>query len=151
MILDKIENINLYNNISVLFSQALVFLRNTDFSKLDDGKYYLQNDNLFYIVQRYETKPFNEGKLEAHQKYIDVQYLVTGEEYFGHAFLDDLSVSQPYDQEKDCIFYHQPQKITTLKLLPQMFAVFFPHDAHIPCRHLDLPNQVLKVVVKIKA
>ncbi|MFA6408798.1 MAG: YhcH/YjgK/YiaL family protein [Gammaproteobacteria bacterium] len=150
MILDKIENIGLYDNTSSLLSQALKFLRDTDFTKQEEGKYFLEGDDLFYMVQRCETKPFLEGELEAHKKYIDIQYLVSGEEYFGHAFLDDLSISKPYDTDKDCIFYSQPEKTTILRLLPRMFTVFFPHDAHMPCRHLDYPTKLLKVIMKVK-
>lgn len=149
MIVDKIENIKSYKNLSQNINQALTFITNTDFTNTKDGKYNINND-MFYIVQRYETKPFAEGELEAHKEYIDIQYIVTGTEVCGHALLDDLKIEQPYNKEKDIAFYHQPQNINIINLTAAMFCIFFPHDAHMPCRYLDHALEVLKVVVKVR-
>ncbi len=150
MIIDKIENIDFYSNIPEKIAKALTFLKNTNFTDQQDGKHPIEGNNLFYIVQRYQTKPLTEGKFEAHKKYIDIQYLVSGEEIIGYTPLDNLEIVEPYNEQNDCAFYKAPEKITTLFLTPGSFAIFFPHDAHMPCRQLNTPTDVLKVVVKVK-
>jgi biofilm protein TabA len=150
MIIDKIENIKFYSNISEKISKALTFLKNTKFIDQQNGKYQIEDNDLFYIVQRYQTKPLAEGKFEAHKKYIDIQYLVSGKEIIGYAPLVNLAIIEPYNDKTDVAFYKAPENFTTLLLTPGSFAIFFPHDAHLPCRQLNTPEDVLKVVVKVK-
>ena len=90
MILDKINNANLYKGISENLDKALYVLQTQDFAAKEDGKYVVDGDNVFYMVQRYTTKPLDQGKLEAHKKYIDIQMLVKGSEIIGYANLEGL-------------------------------------------------------------
>lgn len=149
MIVDKIKNIKAYTGLSANICKALELLKNTDFSAVKDGKYEV-SDKMFYIVQRYVSQPFNDGKIEAHKKYIDVQYIASGAEIIGHAFLDDLVLMQDYDIATDCMFYQRPNYATAIHLQAGDFCVFYPHDGHMPCRYLDAAGDILKVVVKIE-
>jgi len=64
MIIDKIENSNLYTNLSKVIEKAFSYIKNTDFSRISDGKYEIEGENLFALVQEYQTKDLMEGKLE---------------------------------------------------------------------------------------
>ena len=150
MIVDKIENAHLYAGLSGKIAKALEILKDTDFAKKTDSRYDVDGDNLFYIVERYETNPVEQGRLEAHKKYIDVQFIAGGEEMLGYYPLDKLQIEQPYDEQKDIAFYKVPGKISSVNLEAGMFCVLFPQDAHMPCRQLAGPANVLKVVVKVK-
>jgi YhcH/YjgK/YiaL family protein len=79
MIIDKIENINLYKDINSRISKALDYIINTDLINLEPGKYDIDKENIFALINEYQTKPESEGKLEAHRKYIDVQYVIDGD------------------------------------------------------------------------
>ena len=81
MIFDTLENIKNYEGLGRVYT-ALKFLADTDFSKVELGRYELQGDDIFYMVQRYETDP-DKTISEAHKKYIDIQYMVDGEEIIG--------------------------------------------------------------------
>jgi YhcH/YjgK/YiaL family protein len=88
--------------------QALHYLRDHDFSKMADGKYTIA-DGITANVQRYETKPVAECRPESHEKYVDIQYIVEGEEYMGWCPLSpDLQVSEAYDAAKDVGFFCAP-------------------------------------------
>ncbi len=150
MIVDKIENAQLYADLSDDIAKALAFLKDTDFAQKKDGRYDIDGDNLYYIIQRYQTKPIGQGKLEAHRKYIDVQFVADGEELLGYAHLENLETQEPYNEEKDCVLYEVSENITNVTLMPGTFCILFPDDAHMPCRELNGPSNVLKVVVKVK-
>ena len=148
MIFDKLANAENYAGIGDGLKKALDFLVETDFSKLPDGKIEIDGDKLFAIAQSYQTKSLEESKWEAHRKYIDVQFIVSGGERIGVANIESLSVVTEYDQEKDCMFLEgDGDKIT---VSANDFAVLFPWDAHMPCVIADAPADVRKVVVKIK-
>ena len=78
MILDRIENMGLYEKLSG-FEAVVDFIKNTDIRNLPDGKYTLK-EGIYYMVMHYDTKPAEEGKWEAHRNYIDLQLVLEGTE-----------------------------------------------------------------------
>ena len=72
MIKDNIKNYKNYLGISNYFDEALKYLAQTDFSKLENGTYQIIQDKTFAIVQDYTSKPFEQGKFEAHEKFSDI-------------------------------------------------------------------------------
>jgi YhcH/YjgK/YiaL family protein len=150
MVIDKLENAYLYAGLSAKIEKGLEVLKDKKLSTKKDGRYDVDGGNLYYIVQRYTTKPIKEGRLEAHKKYIDIQFVASGEEVIGHSLLSQLNIEEPYDEAKDVVFYKVPDGINTIKLSKGMFCVLFPQDGHMPCCQLNGPSNVVKVVVKLK-
>ena len=150
MIVDKIENAYLYAGVSAKIKAGLEILKDEKLSTKKDGRYEVNGDELYYIVQRYTTKPIKEGRLEAHKKYIDIQFAAEGEELIGHCLLGQLNIEEPYDEGKDVAFYKVPEKINTIRLSERMFCILFPQDGHMPgCQAAGACN-ILKIVVKVK-
>jgi YhcH/YjgK/YiaL family protein len=149
MNLDRIENAHLYAGLHVRFPKAFEILKDKTLSQKEDGKYPLDSDNIYYTIQRYTTKPMNQGNLEAHRKYIDIQFLLSGVEILGYAPLKGLTTVEEYNPEKDIAFFHTPTDITKVKLESGLFCILFPDDAHLPCCHFAEPFEVRKVVIKI--
>ena len=148
MIFDRIENAALYENISPLIKKAFAYLKQTDFSKLENGKHIIEEDNLFAIVQEYETKNDADSKLEAHKKYIDVQYVISGEELIGVKPLINQTPCKDYDAENDYALYDD--SCSFIKVAPTQFAVLFPQDLHKPGIKINSPAKVKKVVMKVR-
>ncbi len=150
MVVDKLENAYLYTGLSAKIKKGLEVLKDRKLSTKENGRYEVDGDNLYYIIQRYTTKPIEQGRLEAHRKYIDIQFAAHGEEVIGHCLLGHLNVEEPYDEAKDVVFYKVPEKINTIKLGEGMFCILFPQDGHMPCCQVAGPCEVLKAVVKVK-
>ena len=149
MIVDRIENCRLYAPLSANLKKAFELLQDKSVLKQPDGRYEV-SDDIYYIVVRYQTKPASEAKLEAHKKYLDVQFVAAGEELIGFAPTSRLQIQTPYDKEKDFMLYNVPEKLSSLSLLQGMFSIFYPHDAHMPACQLNGPADVHKIVVKVK-
>jgi YhcH/YjgK/YiaL family protein len=113
------------------------------------GKYKVDGEELFYVVNEYETKPIEEGRLEIHRKYLDIQYIVSGEECIGAAPLERLLEETPYDGHNDLALYHYDPTMSKLHLKQGMFAIFWPNEPHMPGRSIDKIEKVKKIVVKI--
>jgi YhcH/YjgK/YiaL family protein len=150
MIADKLKNAVLYSGISERLARALELLKDRDIINKEDGRYELDGDNLFCLVQKYETSPADKCNCEAHKKYIDVQFIASGEELIQYANINDLEVKESYDDTKDKILYKPSAKMSSAILTSGMFAVYFPEDAHLPCAQVSGPSNVHKVVVKVK-
>jgi len=148
MILDKIENADLYANISENLKKGFDFLKNTDLLNAEIGKHEIDGKNVFALVSEYESKAHQDCRLEAHRTYADIQYIVSGKEAIGFATLNDQTVTAEYNADKDIIFFSGETEQLTVEA--GMFAVFFPQDVHRPCMRIGGPEKVKKVVVKVK-
>jgi len=148
MIIDKLKNASFYYGISEKIATALKYLEKTDLSEFQNGKYEIEGDDIFVIVQDYHTKPLLEGKFEAHRKYIDIQYIIKGVEKMGYTNVHKLKPSTEYDEKKDIIFFEGEGDFVTVE--EGFFAIFAPEDAHMPGIESITSEYVKKAVVKIK-
>ena len=147
MIFDSIAHIDAYKGIHPGVFKGLELLRDTDFSALEDTRYYVDGEDFFFFLTSYETQPLNDTP-EAHVKYIDIQCLLYGKEHMNVGALEDMTEEVLPRPEGDIRFYRGPTD--TVTLCPGKFAVLFPGDAHAPNIAVGAPEKVRKVVVKVK-
>ncbi|WP_068472372.1 YhcH/YjgK/YiaL family protein [Saccharicrinis aurantiacus] len=147
MIIDSLDNVKHYRYLNDRIKKAFEFLEEIDFETIEPGKYNVEGDEIFAIVSEYNTKKKEDARPEAHERYLDIQYIVKGSEYMGYAPLEDQDVSTPYDTEKDLVFYKAD--VDYIKVSEGMFAVFFPTDIHAPGAEIEKSEPVKKVVVKV--
>ncbi len=149
MILDKIENGNKYKCLSGRFAKAFEILKSGELESKEEGKYEVDGAALYYMVQRYVTKPVEERRFESHRRYADIQAVLSGKEAMGYTQVAGLEVTSAYDEEKDIMFFQTPDDYTNLKMNSGEFVVLFPDEAHMPQLQLGGPSQVLKIVFKV--
>ncbi|AZS14958.1 YhcH/YjgK/YiaL family protein [Paenibacillus lutimineralis] len=130
------------------------------------GKYELESEEMFAIVQEYTTMPICGQQYESHYSYIDIQYLVSGMERIGWKRYDEsLKISVNRLCEDDIQFYEDGFSLSETDKLsgkeswqregsdlimePGLFAVFFPTDLHRPCGHVHRESRIRKIVIKI--
>lgn len=105
---------------------------------------------IFVLKQAYFTKSRENAFFESHKKYIDVQYIVQGEEFMDVSSIENLTQLEPYSQENDFIKYQAQEKaFSSLFIKKGELAIFFPEDAHQPCILNQNPTIVYKAVIKI--
>ena len=150
MILDQLDSALMYGGLGERIMIGLSLLNEESVRDVVPGKHEVQGEDIFYIVDEYETKPVEEGRLEIHRKYLDIQYIVSGEECLGFAPLEGLTEETPYDGEKDLAFYHYEPTMSKLVLKQGSFAIFWPNEPHMPCRSIDKAETVKKIVVKVR-
>ena len=149
MIYDRLENVRLYFGEGSALGKALSWAQKFDASQ-GEGRHEIDGDNMYAMVMRYDTKAPSEQKFEAHQKYIDVQLLLEGEEIMDVS-IDEGGVSiNGYNGEKDAELWMQADNHCSVVLKPGRFAVLYPDDKHRPGCHLDGKKSVRKMVIKVK-
>lgn len=130
--------------------KALDFLRRADLDGLPDGRTDIDGDSVFALVQRYATRPVAAPTFENHLKYIDVQFIVSGEEVIGWAPVGAMTVTAAYDADVDiCFGTVAPGTWTPVRLAAGQLMVLWPEDAHAPKCAAAGPAQVMKIVVKV--
>ena len=132
------------------WDKAFAFLKSTDLATLEIKRYDIDGDNLYAPVSEYLTKNEEDAKFESHQKYIDIQYVISGVEQMSVAPLSmKKDIITPYDPVKDLEFMTVDQ-FNSFKATPEIFFIFFPSDIHRPSVKVGENSQVRKIVVKVK-
>lgn len=107
-------------------------------------------DDIFVLKQAYKTKERNECFFESHKKYIDIQYMVKGNEIMDVTHIDNLEIIKNYDEKTDFIKYENKcDDISSLLIGENELAIFYPTDAHQPCIKVDDSKLIYKAVIKI--
>ena len=114
------------------------------FEKVDLDK------NNFGLEQVYNSKEREQCFFESHRDYIDVQFILEGEEIIEVVDINDLVVNFPYDKEMDLVKYDDNKSSSVVKLKKGDIAIFYPRDGHMPCVRLNESVKVVKTAVKVK-
>jgi YhcH/YjgK/YiaL family protein len=146
MIIDQITNSNLYNTIHPRFKFAFDYIHQTDLASLAAGRIELDGENIFAILQKYNSKPVEQGFWEAHRRYIDLQMVLQGIEKIGYANISSLHQGD-YDNAKDFLPLFGIGDFLTLE--PGNFTLLLPQDAHMPGIAVNAPVPIRKLVIKI--
>lgn len=145
MIKDKLKNSKTYYNLGL--KKGFEWLKSQDLENIECKKYII-DDDLYANVQEYNTK--DDAKYEAHKNYIDIQYMIKGQESIGVTDRDNCSVCVDYDKEKDIEFLDCNVEEEYVCLEEGQFVVLYPQDAHKPSINYKGKHFVKKVVVKVK-
>ena len=130
-------------------ARALEIIEDLDWETVECGRYDV-DDELYYMVQEYETKFPEEARYEAHEKYVDIQYIVKGVERMEFAETSKLKVTEKYNPEKDVKVLKEPKVIDASIVEEGDYRIFYPEDAHRPglCVN-NTPSKVKKILAKI--
>jgi YhcH/YjgK/YiaL family protein len=131
------------------WEKAFRFLAETDLKTIATGRYELEGTDLYVNISEYISKDEKDAKCEAHLQYVDIQYVISGEEKISVVPLADTREATPYDEEKD-IYFMQPNYDTYYTANPDRFFIFFPGDAHRPSVKVKENAPVKKAVVKLR-
>jgi len=145
MILDHLDNAKRYAATHRLFAKAFEFLRRKDLASLAAGRHEVDGDRLYAVVVKADGAGCEKAALEAHRKYIDIQFIVSGTDEMGWRPLAQCAGSKGFDAAKDLEFFTD-RPAAWCAVRPGDFAVFFPSDAHAPGGGT---GPVHKVVVKV--
>ncbi len=146
MIVDYLANADRYGQLSARLAAGFAFLRRTDLAQLPDGRIGIEGNELFAIISRMAGRGREQSLLEAHRRYLDIQFVIAGEDSIGWLpTVDCRRVSAAYDQAKDIEFFFD-RPTTWLTVTAGVFAIFYPEDAHAP---LATEGLLHKAVVKV--
>lgn len=132
MFADRIENLKLYIPYNAKIKVICDYLAKTDIHALEVGKYDIA-DGVRVVVNAFTPKTREAARWETHRKYIDLQYLIEGDESMGYLPIDEVE-DAAYDAEKD-VSHPVPKagaNVSEIALETGSFAFLEPRDAHRP-------------------
>jgi biofilm protein TabA len=150
MIYTPVARAKKYDYLAGRFAKVYDFLAQENLAGLAVGTLSIQGDEIYALIQTYQTIPAEQCKIETHDRYIDVQFIVSGQERMGVVARDGLTAKAPYDPAKDCTFYEEPAEIGSLVMNAGDLVILTPEEAHKPKCICGEAQAVKKIVVKIK-
>jgi YhcH/YjgK/YiaL family protein len=147
MILDRIDNVRFYQNLSPNIKIALDYIKNLKVVDLKPGKINLAN-GITVTSFIYMGKDTSSVKFESHRTHLDLEYIVKGVELVQIAHPDLLRVKEAYDPSKDIKYYHDAEAYNQFKLNEGYFAIYYPDDAHKVGLKVN-ESEIYKVWVRI--
>ena len=146
VIINKLQHAERYYSMHPRFEKAFAFLRQEGLAELAADRYEIDGDRLFCMVSKGLGRSRSEAKLEAHRKYVDIQYVIAGADEMGFKPTANCkSIDTEYDADKDIGFFKdQPDSWTPVPA--GSFVIFLPQDAHAP---LVSSGEIHKAVSKI--
>lgn len=144
MVFDKIENAHLYDALSPDIAFGLQYLAMTNLAEQANGRIPL-NERITLSLSEYET--FIDRSWEAHDRCVDIQFVVRGEEIIEYANREQLEYVSTAADKDQVVFKGTGNRIL---MKAGYFAILFPDDVHKPKVAVDVPKNVKKAVLKIK-
>ncbi len=144
------ESLARFSSLNPYFPAAFAALEELekDFSA---GRHPVDGDNVYVNAAEYDTRDLDGAQMEAHRKYIDVMWMVSGEEIIGYCPVEELTeVTMPYDDAGDA-FLAKITRMTKVEMKAGDVCILFPEDGHAPSLHPTAgPSHVKKFIAKVR-
>jgi YhcH/YjgK/YiaL family protein len=146
MILDILDNADRYVELNTRFQAAMNFLRRSDLGELPTGRMEIDGNGLYAVVIKGPGRSPMDALIETHDRYIDIQYLISGDETIGWKARRDLGEPTDATDPRNDVTFYPDKPVSWTALTPGMMGIYFPEDAHMP---MLTGGEVHKVVVKV--
>lgn len=148
MILDTLLHAGRYSGLHPAFARAFGFLNTADLESLAPGRHDIDGDRMYVSIDHQVGRGRDGARLEAHRRYIDIQFTIDGDEEIGWSPLEACPTAAPYDAARDIRFFDSRPQVW-LAVPAGTFAIFFPEDAHAPLAgHGLLRKAIVKIQVR---
>ena len=151
MVIDRLDHAAQYYALGKGIETVLRwFAANTDGGRDLPAKTVLDGEQIFINGVNYTSEAKQQGQLEAHKRYIDVMYVVEGEEKFFYKPIAEVKqITMPYDAEKECQLAEIDADAAQVRFSAGHFLIFFPQDGHLAAQLWDKPCKVRKFIAKV--
>lgn len=134
---------------SARMAKALEFLARPDLAELAPGRHEIMGDEVFANVQELTTVRPGEKNYEAHRRYADIHYVISGTELIGVAPVAECAPVGEFSEADDFGLYTPGDREAWATLKPGDLVVTPPCDAHKPGCCPGEPAPLKKICVKV--
>jgi len=148
MIVDTLDNIDVYKELSDDIYAGLLFLRSVD-SDIELGVHTI-NSRVKAIIEKYDTACNKSLEFESHKHVVDIQCPVIGTERVFWSPIRGMDVKMPYDKKKDRTMFINPHPQSAyIDIGNGIFAIMFENDGHSPQHCVELSQAIKKITIKV--
>lgn len=151
MILTTVSQLNRYESLNPLFPKTFAALAELAGQPFEKGRHEVDGDRIYINAAEYDTRPAEGAGMEHHKRYIDVMWMVSGEETIGVCNTSQLTdITMPYSEKDDVALAKLVGVYTEVKIKTGDVVILFPEDAHAPSMQLNGAGHVQKLIAKVE-
>ena len=105
MIVATLDHLDTNDLTGKRFREAFDWIASQDLEALAPGRHDIDGDAVFANVFEFDTVPADQKHYEAHRRYYDIHFLISGQEKIGVAPVTELEPLQEFDDENDFCLY----------------------------------------------
>ena len=150
MILGEMSHKERYFNIHPKMKCAFDFLDNCFTEGIKPGKYQIDGKSIYAVAFLDNSGQKENLYYETHDKYIDVQCIISGCQTHWYLSREALQKDGGYDSKEDITLYLPQETECSLTLRRGEFAIYFPEDGHLPAVCVAEESPCIRVVIKIE-
>ena len=148
MIYGNIKNTEEYKFLNTNLQKCFEYIKNNDLKNLEKGSYEICGNDLFVNIVEYETTTEDKRFWEAHKNYLDLHFMLDGEEIINVNFIDNMK--QIEFVEKDDFLSLEGNKKSSILLEEGDFLICYPNDAHMTAIKVSDSKKIKKAIFKVK-
>lgn len=151
MIIGNTEHLALVPYLPAKLKHAIEYIRDNVNSNTPVGKYHIDGDRVFFMVSENSSRFIQDAEPEYHQRYIDIQIILQGQEGMAVSTLPPhTQVTDERLENDDIAFVKTPSEETMFVAQANDFVIFYPNEVHKPlCAVNNTLAKIRKVVVKV--
>ena len=148
MIIDTLQNLKKYTSLHPLFAQAEAYISGIALQEQPAGSLPIAEGlKAIFSKSPGKSKESSLQKFECHDKNIDIQVCISGNETIGWKPREKCtSANGEYNPEKDVRFFNDAPDMF-FELTDGQFVIFYPEDVHAP---MIGDGEIQKLVIKVK-
>ena len=151
MIHTTVTDLGRYSALNPYFPAAFETLSKMAAQPFVAGRHEVDGENIYVIALDYDTHPLEGAKSEAHKKYIDVMWIVSGKEQLGYyPTAAHKNITMEYNESNDCLLADIEKETTMAQFYAGDVVILFPEDGHAPGLDLDGTQHVQKLIAKVR-
>lgn len=148
MIYGNVKNKDEYSFLPQNLKKCFDYIQNNDLSNLQKGSYEIDGKDLFVNIVEYETTTEDNRFWEAHKNYLDLHFIINGEEIINVNFINNME-QKPFVEQDDFLPLEGDKK-TSVVLQKDDFLICYPNDAHMTAIQVEKPTNIKKAIFKVK-
>ena len=151
MILTTVSQLNRFTSLNPNFAKAFAALAELAAAPFMKGRHDVDGDKVYINAAEYDTRPVEVSGMEHHKRYIDVMWMVSGQETIGVCDTSELTeFTMAYSEKDDAALAKLVPVYTEVKIKAGDVVILFPEDAHAPSMQLDGLSHVQKLIAKVE-
>lgn len=148
MVFGNIHNLNEFSFLEKEVLECFSYANENDLLSYEKGSHEIDGETVFVNIVEYETKEREERFWEAHKNYIDLHFMLSGEERIDLNFIQNMK--QLEFVEKDDFLPLKGESNASVVLRDGDFLLCYPEDGHMTAIKNADSQTIKKAIFKIK-
>lgn len=149
MFYSNLKYVDQYPFLPEAFQKVWAYIRETDMGSLENGSYEIEGKDIFVNIASYTSMTREERNFwEAHKEYVDVHYIIAGEEIIDVKLLDHVKTGE-YKEESDFLAI-EARGGSAVHMHEKDVLILYPEEAHQTAVRVEEPTFVKKAIFKVR-